>query len=72
MNIAIGQRVRIAEKQRILGKPKFPGRTGVVVGRNLVANEDCGGLWYVMLDATKRGKAREEVFWGDALEPTPA
>lgn len=66
--IRIGQRVSVAKVQKILGKPKFPGRVGVVIRRNLIAKDDHGGLWYVLLDATSRAKAREESFWGDMLD----
>lgn len=71
MNAQIGMAVQVAQDQSRtrLGKAKCPGRAGVIVRRNSVAGDDFGGLWYVLLHATNRAKAKEEIFWGEELAP---
>ena len=65
--IEIGSRVGVKHKQDLLGGPKYPGRTGVVVRENVLGRSD-GGLWYVQLDATQRAKVRVELFYSKELD----
>lgn len=55
------------QAKRRLGPAHYPNRQGLIVGRNPVAGDDRGGLFYVRLDATRRARQREVSFWGDEL-----
>lgn len=69
--VGIGALVQVvgasAQRRVRLGPAKHPGRGGTVVSRNPCTRDDCGGLWYVRLDATGRARERVETFWGDEL-----
>lgn len=68
--IQIGMRVRVKREQPgRIGKPKCPGRVGVVTALNNRSRpaED-SGLWYVDLEATTRAKVRSDTLWGRELE----
>ena len=73
-HLNVGQRVRVATLQpSLLGKPLFPGRVGTLQRVNLLTiNKDKNPLWYVMLDATHRAKARTEPLWAGILEELPS
>jgi len=59
-----GDRIRIKREQHNFGKPRFPGRIGVLIRSNKI-DENC---WYIQLDATPRAKARLEHFHESDLE----
>lgn len=66
--IAIGVSVRVNSVQpHCLGKPRYPGRVGVVLNKNPFGGHGAGGLWYVKLAPTERAKERTSLFWGDHL-----
>lgn len=71
-DISIGMEVAISRQQNRLGGPKYPGRSGVVVGENENGKfnhlKQLEGLWYVKLAATNRAKERVESFWSKELE----
>ncbi len=69
IGIEIGVRVQVNRDQHLVrgGPPHYPGRKGVVVGRNPCGKDDHKGLWYVDLEATNRAKARQASFWGAEL-----
>lgn len=69
--IALNVRVEVKRVQQRLGSPKYPGRQGTVVRENMLGRDKHGSLWYVLLDATKRSKAREETFWTHDLIELP-
>jgi hypothetical protein len=60
-----GVKVRIRE-----GVPRYQGRVGVVTKLNFFSENDPEHkkLWYVNLTATKRAKARTELFFSKELE----
>ena len=69
----VGQRIRVATLQpSLLGKPLFPGRVGTLLRMNSLTHKDRDPLWYVMLDATHRAKARTEPLWASILEELPS
>jgi len=68
IGLAAGVQVRVAQKQERLGPAKYPGRVGTIERRHPYEEAHNGGLWYVRLHATKRGKERVETFWGKELE----
>lgn len=65
-----GQPVRVRKEQRILGRPKFPGRCGRLQRLHpfttQVGFEE--QIWYVELAPTARASARVETFFGHQLE----
>jgi len=67
--IVQGTRVKVKAVQNCIGRPKFPGRTGIIVRENRFGRPQ--GLWYVQLDATARASTREETFWTSDLEQIP-
>ena len=64
---AVGMRVCVKQEQNRLGGPHYPGRVGTVLREN-ECGRATGGLWYVRLAATQRGKERVETFWTSELE----
>ncbi|MBK6742579.1 MAG: hypothetical protein IPG66_06185 [Hydrogenophilales bacterium] len=69
--IRIGVKVVVKREQnQLLGGPKYPGRTGIVVRENSLGR-NMGGLWYVALEATRRAKPRIELFCSRELERVP-
>ncbi len=67
---AVGQPVRVRKEQEILGKPKYPGRSGRLQRLHpyTIGVPFKEQLWYVELDPTSRAAARVETFWGHQLE----
>lgn len=66
----VGHPVRVRKKQEILGKPKYPGRTGRLQRLHpyTVDVPFPEQLWYVELEPTARAAARVETFFGHQLE----
>lgn len=65
-SITVGAKVVIRHMPN-LGRPHYPGRTGVVIEENICGRAS-GGYWYVRLDATRRAKERVELFCTRELE----
>lgn len=69
--LSVGQLVRVRKEQpRLLGKPKYPGRSGCLRRLHPFTTEKGfeEQLWYVELEPTARAAARVETFWGHQLE----
>jgi len=66
----VGHPVRVRKEQEILGKPKYPGRTGRLQRLHpyTVDVPFPEQLWYVELEPTARAAARVETFFGHQLE----
>lgn len=66
----VGHPVRVRKEQKILGKPKYPGRTGRLQRLHpyTVDVPFPEQLWYVELEPTARAAARVETFFGHQLE----
>ena len=68
--VETGLRVRLKQKQSLLGKPRYPGRTGTLVRQNdcTIGDKSENALWYIALDATSRAQSRVITAWVRDLE----
>ena len=69
-SVGVGAHVRVRHVQQVLGKPKYPGRVGILIKLHpyTLGEPFEGQLWYVDLQSTSRAQARRETFWGPQLE----